>query len=199
MRVSLSIVFTIAASPAFAQFISTVVNPTDRTWYGYGMNQYPNQRDSNSNDIPWTDQAFALTTKRLDFMRPGLTRIIWDRPWFNPSGTIGTYDWSGKQAQNTFKLLEWYNSRGYAIQTGMWHLVPENFYTSQDAATLATDLIDELINVRGYTNIKFWAGMNEPEGASLTVQDWESNIRNFYQTKLQRGLGISIAGKLFIM
>ena len=150
--------------------------------------------DGTDADTAWTTANLNLTASRLDYIKPGVTRINFYRDWFNPSGTVGTYDWSSSvQIQDTWRILDYYQARGYIVQTGLWHDVDHStddaaFYTSTDFATLQADLVNELINVRGYTNIKYYAVTNEPNLSGFSSTQWATMMGNLYAAFQSRGL-----------
>src|SRR5690349_7527713 len=83
-----------AVAPDNTTFVSSGIVPTNRPWLGFGNNEYPVMRDSSDKDATWSDSAFKLTTQRLDYIKPAITRINFYRDWFNPSGVVGNYSWT---------------------------------------------------------------------------------------------------------
>ncbi|BFU44642.1 hypothetical protein [Krasilnikovia sp. MM14-A1004] len=153
----------------------------DSNWLGLGYNQDPLFRgagdDTPGND-EWTDAAFQQMTQRVDYIRPGLVRIMLNRPWFNPSGVVGTYAWDTPQMKNVFRVLAHYRMQGVKVVTGMWGMNDRAFYTSTDAARLQADLMAKFRD-QGYTNIIAYNGINEPNsGTGLKYGDWVTATAN---------------------
>ena len=175
---------------AAGTYTSAGVSPTSHPWLGYGLNEYPVMRDSTDADAAWTTANLNLTTSRLSYIKPGLTRINFYRDWFNSSGVVGTYDWtSSVQIQDTWQILDYYKAQGYPVQVGLWN--NDAFYDTTDFATLQADLVNELINVKGYTNIKYYAATNEPN-FSFTLPQWATMMSNLYAAFQSRGLPTSL-------
>jgi hypothetical protein len=149
------------------KFTSVGAKSTDQAWLGFGINEYPQDRNRSGKDIPWTSSAWALTAQRLAFLRPGLTRVNVYLGWFNPSGNLTTFDWNTWQMRNLYQVLSWYSANGLRVQIGMWHDVingpPENarVYTSMTWADAQAALMYRLVRVDGYGNIYGYAGLNE--------------------------------------
>ncbi|GAB1640203.1 hypothetical protein [Krasilnikovia sp. MM14-A1259] len=170
-------------------------NAVNSGWLGLGYNQDPLFRggnDDTSGNDEWTDAAFAQMTQRADFIRPGLVRIMINQPWFNPSGTVGTYDWNTPQMHNLFRVLDHYKQQGVGIVTGMWGVNDRAFYISADGAKLQADLMRKFKD-KGYTNIVAYVGVNEPNNAKgLKYADWSTanaNLRTaFSAAKVDTGL-----------
>lgn len=183
---------------AAGSYISTGVSPTGHPWLGYGLNEYPVMRNGSDADAAWTTANLNLTTSRLSYIKPGLTRINFYRDWFNPSGVVGTYDWTSSiQLQDTWQILNYYKAQGYAVQVGVWHDVDHStddatFYTSTGFATLQADLVNELIKVKGYTNIKFYSATNEPNLSRYNSTQWATMISNLHAAFQSRGLPTSL-------
>ena len=176
------------------------------TWLGFGTNEYPQDRNRSGTDIPWTGSAWALTTTRLAFMAPGLSRINVYLGWFNPSGDLTTFDWTTWQMRSLDQVLSWYNSRRLAVQIGVWHDVvngpPDNprIYTSRAWANAQAALMHQLVSVDGYTNIYGYAGLNEwdcsymhpPAGVSLS--QWQMATGELRSAFAAVGLSTALIG-----
>lgn len=187
------------AYAATRSFTSNGATPTGRPWMGFGNNEYPLLRDSNNNNIAWTSSALNLTETRLNYIHPGITRINWYRDWFNPSGVVGNYTWSSFGDTNAFQILDYYKSQGYIVQMGLWHTLlngqdSESFFTSTSFATLEADLMNEMVNVKGYSNIRYFASINELDCSyvGFTFSDWQTETNNLIAAFQSRGLSANL-------
>jgi hypothetical protein len=193
--VSLVLVIRAVLVSSTPTFSSAGASPTSQTWLGFGVNEYPQDRNRSGADIPWTSSAWALTAQRLAFLRPGLTRINVYLAWFNPTGNLTSFDWNTWQMRNLYQVLSWFSARGLRVQIGMWHDVlngpPESgtVYTSMAWADAQAALMQRLVRVNGYRNIYGYAGLNEwdcqymhpPAGFSWTQrQTATSNLRSAF-------------------
>ncbi|OJF12928.1 hypothetical protein [Couchioplanes caeruleus] len=167
-------------------------------WLGFGYNQDPLYRGRH--DIPpgngeWPDSEFRKLTKRTDYMNPGLVRIMFNRPWFNPSEKVGQYNWDTFQMRNAFRILEHYKKQGTKVVTGMWGLNSPDFYTSPEAATLQADLMRKLVKDKGFTNVVRYNGINEPNNdKGLKYANWVTATANLRAAFDRAGLEPDLIG-----
>jgi hypothetical protein len=193
-------------SPSAPAFTSVAGAPMDDAWLGFGTNEYPQDRNRSGTDIPWTASAWALTTSRLAFMAPGLTRINVYLRWFNPSGNLTSFDWTTWQMRSLDQVLSWYNSRRLAVQIGVWHDVvngpPDNprIYTSRAWANAQAALMYQLVKVNGYTNIYGYSGLNEWDcsymhpRAGFSVSQWQTATTELRSAFAMVGLSTALIG-----
>lgn len=189
-----------------AQITMTVERELTTQWEGFGYNQwgYARQEDGNSFK-PWDDQLWETTKERILAIKPSLVRLPLMREWFNKTDDgdelpIGTYNWTGKYMQAFYKIMDLYKENDISVMSGLWHSAyeaggkePTDFYKSQYFAILQADLIDYLINTKGYTNIKFYTPTNEPLGSALPNFDtWKVMMKNLYQELSARDLPTNI-------
>ncbi len=187
-------------------FTSVGRAPTGQAWLGFGVNEYPQDRNRAGADIPWTSSAWALTTLRLAFLRPGLTRINVYLGWFNPSGNLTTFDWNSWQMRNLYLVLSWYSASGLRVQIGMWHDVvkgpPDSptVYTSMAWADVQAALMQRLVKVDGYRNIYGYAGLNEWDckymhpPAGFGWKAWQTATSNLRTAFATAGLSTALVG-----
>ena len=182
---------------ATTTFTSSGATDSSRPWTGYGFNEYPVDRNNSGADIAWTPSDLALTESRIAYMHPSLIRLNWYTDWFNPSGTAGTYDWTTLEAKDAFQIMDFLNTQHIPVQIGLWHA--ENafvdnatYFTSQAFADKQADFINEMVNVRGYTNIKFYGSVNEPNGVGYSYANWNTMVDLLKTTLTSRGLPTSL-------
>jgi hypothetical protein len=204
--VSLVIGIRAILAPSSPAFTSIVRAPMGQAWLGFGTNEYPQDRNRSGIDMPWTRSAWTLTTSRLAFMAPGLTRINVYLGWFNPSGNLTSFDWNTWQMRSLDQVLSWYNARRLAVQIGIWHDVingpPDNprVFTSPAWAKAQAALMDQLVKVNGYTNIYGYAGLNEWDcsymhpPAGFALSQWQTATGELRSAFAAVGLPTALIG-----
>ncbi|MGC9151384.1 MAG: T9SS type A sorting domain-containing protein [Microbacter sp.] len=186
-----------------AQVVSTVEYQIATPWLGFGYNQWPFLRDSSGLiNIPWTDTAWATTQDRILAIKPSMVRLLLDRSWFNSTDDqvplpIGTYNWNGKLMKEVYKSMDFYKQQGIKVMCGLWHSgygqndTDQTFLQSSGTgsfAQLQADLIDYLIRVKGYTNMVFYAPLNEPAGYVPSYTTYDVMLKNLYNELKSRNL-----------
>ncbi|UIR56966.1 hypothetical protein LZQ00_03910 [Sphingobacterium sp. SRCM116780] len=114
-----------------------------------------------------SNQDWTKLFQRIDFMRPGLVRIITSQGWNYYDN--GIYD-PDKSAGTLFKMLDYCQSHNVSVIFGEWG--EEELANNQvDEAWLdrATNFLGYLINTKGYTCIKYYNMCNEPAGSWSTI------------------------------
>ncbi|MFI5495196.1 hypothetical protein [Actinoplanes sp. NPDC051859] len=186
---------TLAAAPTAPTHAAPVEDAVGSTWLGLGYNQDPLYRGADDDEpVQWPDDDFAKLTQRTDFISPGLVRIMINRPWFNPSGTVGTYNWKTPQMQNVFRIIAHYQEQGTNVVTGMWGVNSRDFYVSPEAATLQADLMRKFKD-KGLGNVVRYNGINEPNNdKGLKYADWRTATANLRTAFVRAGLSPDLIG-----
>lgn len=157
-------------------------------WLGFGWNQEAVMRNKQG-FTTWDPTLWNTTTSRIKQMRPGLVRIVFYRDWFNPSGKAGDYTWESTAMQEAIKMLQFYQSEGIAVMTGIWNPAlltspgienNDAFITSDKFATLQADLIEYLLKTKALKNIKYYAPLNEPL-AYYSFEAWSLMIKKLHK------------------
>ncbi|MDI6105601.1 hypothetical protein QLQ12_44180 [Actinoplanes sp. NEAU-A12] len=149
------------------------LRPVGSSWVGLGYNQDPIYRGPQAGGA-WTKTAFDRMVERVNYMRPGRVRIMLNREWFNPLGTVGEYDWDSNAMKNLYRVLEHYRTEKIPVELGMWGVMPSTDtdpYTHRNTAAVQADLVTELRR-RGYTNLIRYNGVNEPNVRQTGVKDY---------------------------
>jgi len=184
-----------------AQTVSTVQEELLTPWLGFGYNQWGYARQSDGVTYKaWDNDLWNTTEQRILAIHPGLVRLPLIREWFNSDDNgnvlpIGTYNWNSRYMQSFFKTMDLYKTKDIPVLSGLWGAgdnTTESFWTSTDFAKLQADLIDYLINVKGYTNLKYYTPVNEPRGFYPAYSVWSLVLTNLHNTLIQRGLPANI-------
>ncbi|MFB2596697.1 hypothetical protein ACEXQE_02795 [Herbiconiux sp. P17] len=181
------------ASPAIANSITiSASDAIARPWLGFGLNYEP-QPGGGSNPGSYTDAQAALDAQRMDAIDPQIVRVTWLTTGFDPTNTVGSYDWTTPWAVNSFKGLDYLKSREIPVMTGWWSTPWDA--TGADHATVVADFLDYLINVKGYTNIKYWNGINEANHRDpTTYARWKTEVSNITAALAARDLPVTVIG-----
>jgi hypothetical protein len=109
-----------------------------------------------------TQINWPLIDQRLDFMRPGLIRVVEPASdYFGGYDASGnpTYNWTSPHVTELLAILSYAQSRGITVVLGDWG----NPIIGGDAR-IPIDFIGLLRSVYGYTNIRYYNLTNEPNG-----------------------------------
>ncbi|HET8910741.1 MAG TPA: hypothetical protein VFN23_04710 [Ktedonobacteraceae bacterium] len=156
-----------------------------RPWTGLGIGWDAETKDSDP--IKLTDDQWQTLFRRMDYMHPAWIRSMIDISWFCPDGRVGSYNFASPTMQAWYPILDYTKSHHIPIMLGTWGDQPWGFH-SQGYATALTDLLQYLIHERGYTNIHFFNGPNEPDSRLPDFETWWNGASYFQSMLAQRGL-----------
>ena len=120
---------------------------------------------------------WPLITQRLDFMSPGFLRVVEPASDYfagYDSSDNPTYHWTSAHVEELLSILSYAKSRGITVVLGDW----ANPLIKGDAR-IPADFIGDLRNVYGYTNIRYYNVMNEPndDGPSCEFTCWTGIVK----------------------
>ena len=203
----ISIFIIILSTNNLFAFESVIEEELTTPWEGFGYNQWGYARESDGNTFkPWTDELWDITAQRILAIRPSAVRLPLLREWFNTDDNdqplpIGTYNWDSKYMQAFYKTMDFYKEHDIKVMSGLWGVNlrsvpiedPNAFYQSDEAIQLHTDLINHLVNVKGYGSIiTTYAPTNEPLGAEMPFEVWSNMCKKLYAALQQKGLPTNI-------
>jgi hypothetical protein len=114
---------------------------------------------------------WPLITQRLDFMSPGFLRVVEPASdYFGGYDSVGdpVYRWTSPHVQELLSILSYAQSRGITVVLGDW----ADPLIGGDAR-IPADFIGDLRNVYGFTDIRYYNVMNEPnDGSSCEFACW---------------------------
>ncbi len=163
-----------------------------------------------------TDEKWAMNFHRLDYMQPKLFRLLDQANWrylvgFEKDGTP-ILDFNTPEVKALERILDYAQENNITVLFGEWgtpyqvhdtdHGHSDQFSGANDPKyiNIIVEYLDYLINTKGYTCIKYYNLINEPNG------DWASTYGDFVEWKegvellaaalKERGLdnNISVAG-----
>jgi hypothetical protein len=108
------------------------------------------------------DVDYARWERRIKLLRPGIARIFLPTSEFNPSGDGMIYDWSTVEMQRQYRNLAVLKEAGARVNLcmGPW---TNKVMTEKGSERLAVDLVEHLINERGFDHIRWLSLFNEPD------------------------------------
>lgn len=142
-----------------------------------------------------SERDWETLFSRVSFMRPGLMRIMVSSGWNYIDGSSFNPE---KSSQFLFRILDWCQKNNVTVQFGEWGhtggTVVDDSWADNAVAFLSC-----LVNEKGFTCIKYYTIVNEPNGSwSSTLGSyalWTSIIKTFYRKMQDSGL----LGKVRIM
>lgn len=162
---------------------------------------------------PWFDLEDAdweRCFRRLDYMRVPMVRVM-NRAYYYCDGFDAAgkplYNWNSNRMQKLYRLLDYCESRKIMVILGEW----DSPATKEDRADVAVDQlqaykIDEtdprwqrligdflthLLTTRGYTCVKYFNLINEPNGNWSGCGDydkWHAAVKGLHTELAKRGL-----------
>lgn len=130
--------------------------------------------------------------KRIDFMRPGLVRIMVSRGW--NYWRNNSYDTS-KSDKILIPVLDYCQRAGINVIFGEWgHEGGETI--DETWLGMAVGFLDYLISEKGYSCIRYYNMVNEPAGSWASTKEnyalWKTLIDKTYAAMEERGLSAKV-------
>jgi len=165
---------------------------------GVGVNIIPVSFMEGTTQYGYQEAHWEMDKKRILALQPKVARVWFQLDWMEP--TKGNYTWNSPKMLNFYDYLDVLQAAGTDVEFNFgwkvgedqqsWFSIPGvdpkiSAPADLDAfAASASAALDELINNRGYTNIKYLTFYNEPNGN----WDFEStgDQRAYYATMVQK-------------
>lgn len=166
-------------------------------YIGNGAQWDPYQLDYGKGRLNISDADWKKLYDRLDFMRPQFIRIMINTSSFFEDGKFVPE----KKMDVLSKMLDYCQSRNVTVMFGDWGWSVINTREAEindKNMKHAAELVDYLVNKRGYSCIKYYNLINEPNGHWASTNKsyplWAASIRQFYKNmenlKLNDKVGI---------
>ena len=121
-----------------------------------------------------TAADFETISKRVAWMRLPVARVMMQSKWCYQGH--GRYDWDAPQMKALYRLLDHCQKLGTTVLLADWGIEPPRLKTLDVTrvedpryAEIIANYLDYLINTKGYTCIKYFIVVNEP---NYEVRDW---------------------------
>jgi len=147
------------------------------------------------------DDAIALREKRIREMKPDFVRMFFNIKDWCPKGDWRNFTFDSGNMQSRYRALKLYQSIGAHVNFVNVHWGLKDAY--RDAAGFVkanADLLELLIRKKGFTCIKYWTHMNEPNYVCLKkdttdpLQMFAEIQRLMYDEIKRRKLDVQIMG-----
>lgn len=179
---------------------STIYVDTDqiitKNFEGFGVQWDP------SDLYTYTDEQWASFVEKASFLKPNMMRVmIHDADSYcigfdennNP-----IYDWDSVFMQRLYKILDFAEDQEIPIMIGEWNSPKDRGnlsfdeygknleWDSEEWSHMIVDVLEYLIENKGYTCIRYYNMLNEPQyrggHSSETLDRWERAIRQLRKT-----------------
>jgi hypothetical protein len=147
-----------------------------------------------------TDDDFARIVQRIRYMRMPIVRVMMQTKWCYRDGA---FDWDTPAMRLLYRHLDACQEQGMTVLLTDWGCEPDWLKVPGIAhvadlkyAAAIGGYMDHLINQRGYTCIRYFIMVNEPNYEVRDWARWQSGIENVSAEFERRGLDakVSIAG-----
>jgi hypothetical protein len=147
-----------------------------------------------------TEAAWQKVFERLDFMRLPLVRVmLQERNFCSGFDAQGEpiYHWENHDMEKLYRLLDYCERRHVAVVLGEWGHAPGKDVAAADAHwhQVIGDLLEHLCREKGYTCIRFYNLLNEPNSHKSLYADfgqWSAAIKGMNAEFIRRGLADKI-------
>jgi len=171
-----------AASGASVETTFVRIDPNEvvqSDFLGVGVNVIPTSLMEGTTRHGYTEAHWEMDRKRIMTVQPKVARVWFQIDWMESSK--GVYTWDSPEMLAFYKYLDAFKEAGTEIEFNMgwkigskaheWFNIPGvDPWTSAPAdldayAASTSAVLNELINNRGYDNIKYLTFYNEPNGS----------------------------------
>ena len=140
-----------------------------------------------------TEADWQLVTKRIEWMKIPLVRMMMRVNWC--SKEAGTYDWERPEMKNVCRYLDVCQKQGITVWLTDWGCEPgwlkvpgiADVGDAKYAEAIGT-YMDYLLNKKGYSCIKYFIMVNEPNFEVGNFGRWKKGVENVTGEFKRRGL-----------
>lgn len=180
------VAFFASCSPVEQDVIITIDTETvlNDCYIGNGAQWDPYQLDYGKGKLTISEADWEKLYDRLDFMRPQFIRIMINTSSFVDQGKLVPE----RGMEVLSKMLDYCQSRNVTVMFGDWGWSVIRAREAEiDSQSLrhAAALVDYLVHNKGYSCIRYYNLVNEPNGywaaTNKSFPLWASSVRQFYQ------------------
>lgn len=190
----------LSATPAVAQKVPSHALTVDPArvavegFMGFGAEWDPYAYDR----LGVTDEDFALIARRIRWMRMPIVRVMMQTKWcYNGAGE---FDWDSRAMQLLYRHLDLCQQAGITVLLTDWGCEPEwlripgveNVADPKYAQAIG-GYMDHLLNTKGYSCIRYFILVNEPNFEVKDFDRWQQGLRNVAAEFARRGLDKQVA------
>lgn len=140
-----------------------------------------------------TDDDFRIISERIDWMKTSFVRIMMLAKWCFVSD--GKYDWDNEDMKALYRHLDYCQSRGVTVLLTEWGIERDwvkingiNYVDDSRFINIIVDYLDFLINEKGYTCIKYFSLVNEPNYEVQDFPRWSDGIKKLHNAFIDKRL-----------
>ena len=146
-----------------------------------------------------TDEAWQRVLDHVDRLKPAKVRLMINYDWFcqnfddkgnqDRSDDTWTYNFSNKWMDNTIEILTYCQENNIQVAFGAWNVIGsmsddvwgmmEDVSSDIRWAKISGDVLDFLVNKKGFTCIRYFVNTNEPNYRG--IQGSSKNFINTYE------------------
>jgi hypothetical protein len=145
-----------------------------------------------------TDADFAVIGKRVKWMRLPIVRIMMQTKWCYKGND--RYDWNDPQMEALYRHLDVCQRLGTTVLLTDWGIEPSWLKAPDVAkvedpkyAAIISTYMDHLLNAKGYTCIRYFIQVNEPNLEVKAWDRWKAGVQNVAAEFHRKGLEGKIA------
>jgi len=179
---------------------------------GVQWSAYPHADSENAEwGLLMTDEKWGRVYQRLDYIKPGIVRVMDQAGWRYFKGVDSNnnpvIDFGTDEVRALFKILDYCQKNNIAVIFGEWGAPafwnePGQISRADDPRWIhmITRYLDFLVNKKGYSCIRYYNLVNEPNGNWASVngdwEQWEKGVRMLADSIFSIGLKgkVGIAG-----
>jgi len=160
---------------------------------GFGAEWDPNFWADFNLELGVTERDWQLVVERLRWMRMPIVRMMMQAKWCTPKGD-GRFDWHTQNMESLYRHLDVCQQLGITViltdwAVATWAKVPG--FAGNDDPKYAEAIgvyMDYLLNRKGYSCIKYFILMNEPNFERGSWEKWKKGVENVAKVFARRGL-----------
>lgn len=139
-----------------------------------------------------TEQDWALVRRRVEFMRLPIVRMMMQTRWCYREG--GRFDWESQEMKSLYAHLDICQAQGISVILADWGVetwAPAAGIKDTADPAYAEAIgayLEHLLKERGYTCIRYFILVNEPNYEVKDFDRWAHGLRNVAAVLKKRGL-----------
>lgn len=133
-------------------------------FYGFGVETLPWLYTEENKEAGVDKEDIRLNIERIKDMRLPVTRIF--VPWetWNPTADYKTFTWESDEMKSLYRILDIYQKMETQVIVVTVDWLKDCPWKDAEGSSFAVlNLLDHLIDKKGYTCVRFWTLTNEPE------------------------------------